>query len=151
MWQRIKPVFVLQRLKPIFVILGWATSSAAIVLAAIFHGFLIPHVPFFRQGVAGADWALPAVYLGVFVISVLGALVIGDLGVAIGSFFTSYCLGIILTYFILVLPGYTGALPSPDVLVQAGVQFTFIAFFPALLLIELVGTLVGAALYERLM
>ncbi len=147
MWQRLQPV--LQRLKPIFVILGSATSSAAIVLAAIFHGFLIPHVPFFRSGVAGAEWVTPLVYLGIFGISVLAALVIRDLGPAIGAFFASYLLAAGITFLVLVLPGYTGALPSPDLIVAAGVQFTFTAFFP-LLFVELVATLLGAALSERL-
>jgi|SRR5712664_1052387 len=147
MWQRLQPA--LQRLKPLFVILGSGTSSAAVVLAAIFHGFLIPHVPFFRSGVAGAEWATPLVYLGIFGISILAALVIGDLGTAIGSFFAAYLLGAAITFLVLVLPGYTGGLPSPDLIVPAGVQFTFTAFFP-LLFVELVATLLGVALSEHL-
>jgi hypothetical protein len=147
MWQRLQ--HVLRKLKLVFVILGSATSSAAIVLAAIFHGFLIPHVPFFRSGVAGAEWVTPFVYLAIFGISVLEALVIRDLGPAIAAFFASYILAAAITFLVLTLPGYTGALPSPDLIVAAGVQFTFTAFFP-LLFVELVATILGTALSEHL-
>lgn len=89
------------------------------------------------------------VYLGVFGISILAALVIRDLGAAVLSFFASYGLGMILTYLVLVLPGYAGVIVATNALIQTAIVVVFVAFFPVLLLTGLVGTLLGTALSER--
>ncbi|OLD00865.1 MAG: hypothetical protein AUJ07_12635 [Crenarchaeota archaeon 13_1_40CM_3_53_5] len=136
-----------QTLKPPLIILGWAASDAAVVLAAIFHGLLLPQY----HGTLDTYSTTIAAYLGLLGIAVLAALVIGDFATTIVSFFASYLLAMAMTYLVLVLPGYTGALPSPEVIISAAVVFTFDAFFPIPLLIEFVGSLVGLGLSERLM
>ncbi len=136
-----------QTMRPLLIVIGWATSDAAVVLAAMFHGLLLPQY----HGTLDAYSTTIAVYLGLFGISVLAALVMGDFASAIGSFFASYLLAMGMTYLVLVLPGYTGALPSPEVIISAAVVFTFDAFFPLPLLIEFAGSLLGLGLSERLM
>lgn len=138
---------MLQILRPALIILGWAASDAALVLAAMFHGLLLPQY----HGSSDTYSTTLAVYLGLLGISVLAALVIGDFSATILSFFASYLLAMVMTYLVLVLPGYTGALPSPEVIISAAVVFTFDAFFPVPLLIEFAGALLGLGLFERLL
>ena len=134
----------LRRFKPVFVTLGWGTSMAAAVLYAIFHGFLLPQYK-------GAGLPEVALYVGIFIISSLAAVVLADFGKALASFFGSYVVGAIVTYFVLALPGYTGAFPFVNVIIAVAVIFTFIAFFPILLFAGLLGTLAGSFLAERLL
>ena len=138
---------MLPTLRPPLIILGWAASDAAVVLAAMFHGLLLPQY----HGSSDTYSTTIAVYLGLLGISVLATLVIGDFATAIISFFASYLLAMAMTYIVIVLPGYTGALPSPEVIISAAVVFTFDAFFPIPLVIEFAGSILGLGLSERLM
>ncbi|HYU55476.1 MAG TPA: hypothetical protein VEL71_04575 [Candidatus Dormibacteraeota bacterium] len=138
---------MLRTLRPPLIILGWATSDAAVVLAAMFHGLLLPQY----HGSSDTYSTTIALYLVLLGISVLAALVIGDFATTIVSFFASYLLAMAMTYIVIVLPGYTGALPSPEVIISAAVVFTFDAFFPIPLVIEFAGSILGLGLSERLM
>lgn len=113
----------------------------------MFNGLLLPQVQgdLLPEITGRSPWDTAFVYLAIFFVAILAGSVINDLSKTIESFFASYGLSILLTYTVLVLPGYTGALPSPDLLIFAGVKFTFGAYFPILLLLELAGSLAGTA------
>ncbi len=144
----------MHKLRPALIILGWGTSTASAVLAAIFQGLLLP------QFAGGGDllpevlnrgpWALILFYLGILGISILASLTLADFGKGLLAFFASYALAATLTFLVLSLPAYVGAFQFPDVLVFAAVNFTFGAFFPILLFVGFAGTILGTALSERL-
>jgi hypothetical protein len=94
-------------------------------------------------------WGRGIIYLEIFGISFLAALILKDPGTALASFFASYALGAGVTFLVLALPGFLGEYP-PGVLVQLSVLFTFTAFFPFPLLIGLLGTVLGFGLAEHL-
>jgi hypothetical protein len=149
-------IAVLRRAKPLLAVLGWAASTAALTLATIFQGYLLPKV--YGAGGGFLDEVLNAnpvwlwiFYLGNFGICILAALVISDLGTTVIGFFVSYGVAAGITYMVLSLPDFIGVFPFPGVLEGSAVTFTFGAFFPLLLLVNLVGTIVGAALSERLL
>lgn len=149
-------IVTLPRLRPFLAILGWSVSTAALTLATIFQGLLLPKVygsggGFLDEVVNGNPiWAW-TFYLGNFGISILAVMFISDLGTSIVAFFLSYVGAGCITYAVLALPDFMGVFPFPGALEGSAVTFTFGAFFPLLLLIDLVGTIVGAALGERLL
>lgn len=91
---------------------------------------------------------LAAFFVGIFLVSVFASFLINDVGKALFSFFGSYCLAGVVTYFVLALPGFVGAYAAPEVLVRLAIIFTFTASFPIPLVVELVGTLTGSWLAE---
>jgi hypothetical protein len=145
---------IFRKLKPLLVILGWSASMAALTLATIFQGLLLPKVIGSGGGLlpevvnASPVW-LWIFYLGNFGICVLAALIISDLGTAIVSFFPSYIGAIIITYLILALPDFLGLFPYPGALEGSAVNFVFGAYFPLMLIINLTGTLAGVMLGEH--
>ncbi len=147
-------VIVSYRLKPALVTLGWGTSLAAITLWAVFQGLLLPRVQggLLPEVLESQTWRLAAYYAAIFGVSVLAAIILSDFGKALASFFASYGLGAVITYWVLALPGFTS--PGTDVafrelLVRAAIDFTFRAFFPFPLFLELMATTLGVALAER--
>jgi hypothetical protein len=141
-----------RQLKLVCVILGWGTSLSALTLGAVFQGLLIPQGKgiLLPEVMGASPFGLGIFYAGIFAVSVLAALVISDAGNALVSCLASYGLSAVLTYIILALPGFIGAFPFPEVLIQAAIVFTFTASFPFALLLEIIGTLLGTSLSERL-
>lgn len=138
------------------VVLGWAAALDAFTLWTMFQGLLLPQNVngggLQPEVLAGNPTVLGIFYLGILGSSVLASLVLADLGSAILSFFASYSLAAILTFVTLILPDVTGIYNDPSqLLTGAAVGFTFTAYFPFPLLIELVGTLLGVGLAERLL
>lgn len=139
------------RFKPVLVVLGWAASMAALTLATIFQGLLLPKA----LGIGGNEvinaspLGLWIFYLGNFGICILAAMVISDFGVAIVSFFPAYIGAGLLTYLLLALPDFIGVFPLSGVLQASAVTFTFSAFFPFLLVVSLAGTITGVGLAEH--
>lgn len=138
-----------------FVILGWATSIAALTLATIFQGLLLPKNinggGLYNDVVNGNPLGLLIFYLGNFGICVIAAMVIGDPGKALISFFPSFIGAAIVTYLVLALPDLLGLFPflTPGVLQESASVFALTAFFPVLLLVNLAGTVLGIGLSER--
>ncbi len=89
-------------------------------------------------------------FLEFLAISVAASFVISDFGRALISFMFSYFLGGLLVLFVLILPGVLGTSAFLNLLVGVMVFFTFTIFFPFPLFLGLFGTLLGAALAERL-
>jgi hypothetical protein len=94
-------------------------------------------------------WGPGIFYSGVFAVSLLAAILLNEAGTALVSFFASYLLGAIITYFVLALPGFVGTFDFPEVLSRTAIAFTFGTSFPMPLFVELTGTLVGVWLSER--
>lgn len=126
------------------IILGWAASTAALALYAIFQGYLLP--------IAGGGTVtgfvigpipLPVLifYFGNFGISILAAVVIADTPKTLICFFPGYVGAWMITYVVLALPDILGC--CFGALELSAVPFTFGAFFPFLFITELVGTFVG--------
>jgi hypothetical protein len=132
-------------LKYPLVILGWATSIAALTLWAIFLGYLLPKNVTgggFLSAVVNAN-ALPIVifFVGNIGICILAAVVISDTTRTILSFFPAYVGAWIITYIVLILPDLFGC--CLGALELSAISFTLVAFFPYLFFVDLVGTLVG--------
>jgi len=144
-------IATLEKIKPVLVSLGWGITISGITLAAIFQGFLVPQGlgNLLPEVAGGSQLGLVIFFASIFVVSSLASFVINDLGKAIFSFFASYGLAGVVTYFVLALPGFVGAYPAPEVLVRVAIIFTFTASFPIPLVVELVGTLTGSWLAER--
>lgn len=144
-----------QWLRSAFVILGWSTSSAAFALGTIFQGQLLPrniNGGGLYSDVLNANplW-LWIFYIGNFAVCVVASMVISDVGKSMISFFISYAGAALITYFVLALPDYVGVYDPTQVLQETATVFTFTAFFPVLLLVNLSGTVAGMALGERLL
>jgi hypothetical protein len=141
------------RLRPFLIVLGWATSSAAFTLATIFQGQLLPKNinggGLYADVTKGNPLLLLIFYGASFTTSVLAAMVIGDVGVSLISFFLSYVGTGIITYLVLVLPDFFGVFDPFQVIQGSAVIFTFTALFPLLLFVNLAGTIAGIALAER--
>ena len=142
-----------QSLRLAFVVIGWSTSSAAFALGTIFQGQLLPrniNGGGLYADVLNADplwiWLF---YIGNFAVCVVASMVISDVSKAVISFFLSYSGAALITYFVLALPDYVGAYDPAQVLQESATVFTFTAFFPLLLLVNLSGTVAGIALGER--
>ena len=148
-------IALVYRFKPFLAVLGWSASTAALAVATIFQGLLLPKVygsggGFLDEVVNQNPLGLWIFYLGNFGICVLAAIVISDLGTSIIGFFVSYMGAAVITYMVLALPDFLGVYPIQGVLSGSAVTFAFTAFFPLLLLVNLVGTFVGVGLGERL-
>jgi hypothetical protein len=139
------------RVTSILVTLGWGTSTAALTLGIIFIGYLLPRNinggGLYSQVINASPIPLWLFYVGNFVICLVAALIISDFSTTIVSFFFSYLLAGIITYAVLALPDFLGC--CGGVLVAAAVSFTFGAFFPYLLVVNLAGTIAGLALSEH--
>lgn len=135
-------------LKVLLVILGWAVSLAAFTLQAIFQGQLLPVSAFAQGGNISSPYVVDLFYGGIFATSVLAAMILDDAGKAIVSLLASYLLADVIVYLVIALPGLLGIF-FPEVLSKTGISFAFAASFPLGLLLEMVGTLVGITLAER--
>jgi hypothetical protein len=147
-------IVVFRRLRPGLIVIGWATSMAALTLATIFEGLLLPKVigaggGLLSEVVNASPLGLWTFYIGNFSVCVLAAMVISDFGTAIVSFFPSFLGAALITYLVLALPDFLGIYPFPGVLQESAAIFTFGAFFPLLLLVSLAGTIVGIGLGEH--
>jgi hypothetical protein len=136
-------------LKVLLVVAGWAASIAAFTLQAIFQGQLLPVSALAQGGNAGSPFAVYLFYAGIFVTSVLAAMILDDAGKAIISLLASYLLADVIVYLVIALPGLLG-LFYPEVLAKTAISFAFAASFPIGLLLEMVGTFIGIALAERI-
>jgi hypothetical protein len=134
----------------LLIILGWATSLAAITLVGIFNGVLLPRGlgGLLPQVLGGSMWGPWILYLAMFGMSFLAAFLIENPGIAFGSFFVSFCVAGAITYLVLILPGLLGAYGSAGVLAEASIRFTFLALFPFPLIAGLVGTILGLFLAD---
>lgn len=147
---------IFRSLRPVLVILGWATSSATLTLATIFQGQLIPKDinggGLYSAVLNASPSVLWVFYLGNFGISLLAAMIIGETGASFISVFASILSAAGLTFLVLALPDLLGVVYDPQQTIQqSAVTFTFVAFFPLLLLVNLMGTVVGVALGDRLL
>lgn len=135
------------------IIIGWGTVLATLTLGAIFQGFLLPTVGggLLPEVYNAGPMILLIYYLGCFGVSALAAMVIYDAGRAIIGFFASYMLSGLLTFLVLALPELIGIVQTDGILEQAAVLHTFQAVFPIALIVDLVGTISGIALGERLL
>jgi hypothetical protein len=127
------------------IILGWATSIAALTLWAIFLGYLLPKNVtgggFLSAVVNASIVPLATFFLGSFGICAFAAVVISDTNRTILSFFPSFVGAWIITYFVLILPDLLGC--CFGALELSAVSFTLVAFFPYVFFVDLAGTLVG--------
>jgi len=83
-------------------------------------------------------------------IAILASFLIGSGTRALVSFLLSYTLGMLIVFFVLILPGLVGSFRGdPDALITLGIIFTFLVFFPVPLFLGLVGTLIGVLLTEK--
>jgi hypothetical protein len=142
----------LRRLRPVVVICGWGATLSAFSLGGIFQGQLLPAQSpgnLFPEVISASLWGPGIFYSGVFAVSLLAAILLNEAGTALVSFFASYLLGAIITYFVLALPGFVGTFDFPEVLSRTAIAFTFGTSFPMPLFVELTGTLVGVWLSER--
>ena len=127
------------------IILGWATSIAALTLWAIFLGYLLPKNVtgggFLSAVVNASIVPITIFFLGSFGICAFAAVVISDTQRTILSFFPSFVGAWIITYFVLILPDLMGC--CLGTLELSAVSFTLVAFFPYVFFVDLMGTLVG--------
>ncbi len=140
-------------LRAAFVALGWSTGSAACALGTIFQGQLLPKNinggALYSEVINANPLWIWLFYVGNFAICVVASMVISDVSKAMISFFLSYSGAALITYFVLALPDYAGVYDPTQVLQESATIFTFTAFFPLLLLVNLAGTVVGIVLGER--
>jgi hypothetical protein len=140
-------------LKLIFVVLGWATTCAALTLFTIFNGQLLPRNinggGLYSDVLSASPLGLWIFYVGNFAISVLAAMVISELGKSLISFLPSYLGAAMITFLVLAAPDFAGIYDPQQVIQESAVIFTFTAFFPLLLLVSFSGTIVGNAIGER--
>lgn len=145
---------LLNKIRPVWVVLGWSTVITSFVIAAMLRGLLLPQLEgggdLQTDVVNGGPWELALFYVGIFIVSLLAALVLADISRGIIAYFASYVFAAILTYFVLVLPDSLGSFPIPDALIGVSVKFTFDAFFPVLFLVGFIATIFGSALAERI-
>ena len=146
-------ILILSRLRVPLVVLGWGTSLAALTLGTIFQGYLLPTTEggLLPQVYGASPAGLWVFYLGSFGISAVAAMVIYDAGPAIVAFFFAFGLTASLTATVLALPELIGTIQTNGVLQETSILNTFSALFPLALIVNLVGTLVGIALGERLL
>ncbi len=141
------------RLKPFFIMLGWATSTAALTLGTIFLGYLLPKNinggGLLSEVINASAIPIWIFYVGNFAICILAALVISDLSTSLISFFVSYLGAGIITYVVLALPDLLGCCAGS--LAESAIGFTLIAFFPFLFFVNLTGTLLGVWLNEYIL
>jgi len=137
-------------LKPLLLVLGWGTCLAAFTLQAIFQGSLLPSTGLSQAGNITSPYATHIFYIGIFSTSVVASILLEDAGRAIISFFATYLLADVIIYFVLALPGYVGSFQYPQVLFKSSTAFVLAGTFPVPLLVELVATITGIALAERL-
>lgn len=81
----------------------------------------------------------------------MATMTINDPGPAIVAFFVTFGLDAFLTAFVLALPEVAGIVQTNGVLQETSILNTFSALFPLPLIVNLVGTLAGLALGERLL
>lgn len=129
--------------------LAWGVSLAALALAQIFQGHLIP-----QQYYGGASNALISdatiFYLEVLGLSTFAGLVIRDPQRAILSFIACYAVGGLITAFVIMLPGFVSASAIPELVFGMALVDTFTALFPIPLLVGIAGTFLGLVLSDRL-
>jgi hypothetical protein len=153
---RLMKVRMPRKLKVPILVLGWATSIAAVTLFTIFQGQLLPK-NIITGGGQYAEVISPnpvwlwIFYSGSFAICLLAAMTIEDLAETLLSFFASFVGAAMITYLVLALPDILGIFPYPGALEQAAVGFTFGAFFPFPFFVNFVGTMAGLVLADRLL
>ncbi len=147
---RRSPRTTLRLVKPILVVLGWAVSTSAILLAAVFQGYLTPTAsgPF---AVGKQPFEVTYYYLALFGISILASLVMEDPGLSLLGFFASYAVGAVITFSVLSLPAFlrTVLFPESETVARIALTVTFLAFFPLAILIGLLGTFFGILLQSK--
>lgn len=145
-------ISILHRFKPLLLVLGWATSLASLTLGTIFQGLLLPNASELSPESYGVSslW-LWVFYLGTFGICLLAAMVISDFGRSMVSVFFAYGLTALITFVVLALPDFLGIVQPSGALQEPAVNFTFHALFPFPLFVDLIGTIAGSALGERLL
>ena len=143
----LKIIRVGRRVEPGLLVVAWGVSIAALTLAEIFQGHLIPQR--YYGGATGQFFSVETgFYLEVLAVSVLAGLVINDPPRAILSFFGSYVVSGIVIFVVLSLPAFVNN-ALPEIIFNAAIAFTFTSLFPIPLVIGLVGTILGVALSER--
>ena len=145
-------ISILSKLRLPLIVLGWGTSLAALTLGTIFQGYLLPTTQggLLPQVYGESPVGLWIFYLGCLGISALAAMAINDPGPGIIGFFISFGISAFLTAFVLQLPEAVGIVQSNGVLQETAILETFSAVFPLALIVDLVGTLLGLGLGERL-
>ena len=142
-----------QWLKTPLVTAGWGTVLAALTVGTIFQGFLLPTTGggLLPEVYNAGPLVLSIFYLGCLGASTLAAMTIAEPEPAIVAFFASYGFSGFLTFLVLALPELTGVVQTNGILQELAILHTFQAIFPIALLVDLVGTLVGLSLAERLL
>ncbi len=148
---RYGPRTILRLVKPLLVVLGWAVSVSAILLAAVFQGYLTPtsHGPF---AVGKQPFEVTYYYLALFGVSILASLVMEDPGLSLLGFFASYAVGAMITFSVLSLPAFLRIVhfPESESVTGLALTVTLFVFFPLAILIGLLGTFVGIGLQSRM-
>ena len=136
---------------PVLSVLGWAISTAALTLATVFLGYLLPRNinggGLYSEVLNASPIPLWIFFVGNFAICVLAAVVISDISKTLLSFFASFMSAAIITYLVLSLPDFLGC--CGGALEEAALGFVLVAFFPGLLITNLLGTFFGILLAER--
>ncbi len=88
-------------------------------------------------------------FLEILGIAVFASFLIADFQRSLLAFIFSYALGAFLVFFVLILPGFNGAVLFPDVLTQAAIFITFVDFFPIPLFLGFGGSFFGVILAEK--
>jgi len=132
---------------------GWGTVLATLTVGTIFQGFLLPTTGggLLPEVYNAGPLVLSIYYLGCLGASALAAMTIAEPGPAIVGFFASYGFSAFLTFIVLALPELTGVVQTNGILQEFAILHTFQAIFPIALLVDLVGTLLGLSLAERLL
>jgi hypothetical protein len=133
-------------MRPVAIVLGWGTFMTGVILGGIFNGFLVPGV--FRPAVPEDPIILAGIYVPIFGICFLGALITEEASTALVSFFAAYALTIVLTYALLGLPGFLNQVPISEFIIRVAIVFTFAALFPVALIVGLAATVLGIALAD---
>jgi hypothetical protein len=97
-------------------------------------------------GISIGKWIFFSEILG---IAVIASFLMEDFAQAFFSFVCSYSLGVVIAYWVLILPGLLGALLFPQLLITSAIYFTFVVFFPFPLFLGLVGTVIGVYLADQ--
>lgn len=134
------------------IVLGWSVSLSALTLGTIFQGYLLPTTGggLLPEIYGASPLGLWIFYLGSLGVSVVAAMAINDTGPAIVGFFAAYGLTAFFTFLVLAMPELLGIIQTNGVLQEAAILHSFSALFPLALIVNLVGTLLGIALGERL-
>ena len=123
--------------KDVLVIISWGFLMAAIILQALY---------------ANASLAALDILL-LFVVSVVAGMLLIDIKTILLGYTCSFSLSVLITFICLTLPMTLGTFEyaaQSEALYRAAVFMIFTSFFPAPIILCLIGGFLGSAIGERL-